>query len=730
MLSTVLGSEGAGAAPGDPPNVVLITTDDQTLEEMGALPQVNSLIGGAGISFTRSYVSYPLCCPSRAALLSGQYMHNNGVRGNGGPQGGWHRFRDGAEPRALPTWLAAAGYYNVEVGKYMNGYGGSPPPVPPGWDEWYGKYSEFDDDVAGGQIYYNYRLLEDPPAVGGVPCPDGEPTEPGEPFTCSYGQDESDYQTDVLRSKAVEAIDRLSGPTSPQTPFFLKLDFNAPHSPYVPAPRHIGSQALAQLLPPAGSNEEDIRDKPRFLRRLPKLGDGNLAQIITRRRSRLEMLASVDEAVAEIVATLQEEGELANTYVVFTSDNGYFSSEHRIRQGKYLPHEPSSHVPLLMRGPGITAGTSSASWSATSISRRRSPRSPAPRRSCPRTGARCCPSRPIRTARSQRGILLEGDTGPGIDDDGTETPVPDNDAERLRAFYKKLKAQKRKINRRCNRLKSKSPKRALRCKKSGVSNLEQEPTDTTYQLRAPAFTGLRSDRYVLHLYSTGEIELYDMAHDPDQLQSLQSNKRFAPVRKWMLAKLNLLAGCTGDSCAQSLGAEPKPLKIKRKKKKKKKKRRRSASPGTDRSPGVRCTWLTAVATVAIALTLAACGGDEEEGTVESPGVDETSSSESSVTETSEGTPYGPEGVLTSRGVGNVSKGDSTEQVEELFGAADSEQTGPGCELAPESPGALAWTYDLGDGTLILTFDAASGELGYPATECRFPCKAAIRSAIT
>ena len=120
-------------------------------------------------------------------------------------------------------------------------------------------------------------------------------------------------------------------------------------------------------------------------------------------------------------------------------------------------------------------------------------------------------------------------------------------------------------------------------------------------------------------------------------------------------------------------------------------------------------WLLAVAALAVAVTLAACGGGDEEGTVESPGVDETSSS-ASVTETSH-TPDGPGGVLTSSGVGQVSKGASTGEVEELFGPADSEQTGPGCELAPDSPGALAWTYDLGDGSLILTFDAASGELG-------------------
>ena len=117
--------------------------------------------------------------------------------------------------------------------------------------------------------------------------------------------------------------------------------------------------------------------------------------------------------------------------------------------------------------------------------------------------------------------------------------------------------------------------------------------------------------------------------------------------------------------------------------------------------------LATLAIAAIALTLAACGDDGEEGTVESPGVDETSSS---VTESSEGT--GPEGELTSSGVGEVSRGDTTDEVEELFGAPDSEQTGPGCELAPDSPGAIAWTYQLSDGALNLTFDAATSELGW------------------
>ncbi len=105
--------------------------------------------------------------------------------------------------------------------------------------------------------------------------------------------------------------------------------------------------------------------------------------------------------------------------------------------------------------------------------------------------------------------------------------------------------------------------------KSGVSNLDQEPTDATYSLRAPAFTSLRSERYMLTLYSTGELELYDMRFDPFQLNSLHRNPRFQWIRKWMLAKLNWLAGCQGASCSASLGAEPPPLPKKPRLKKKK-----------------------------------------------------------------------------------------------------------------------------------------------------------------
>ena len=137
------------------------------------------------------------------------------------------------------------------------------------------------------------------------------------------------------------------------------MDFNAPHSPYIPAPRHDGAYAGVPMPKLPGINEKNVRDKPRFLRRLPRLGKGKLNTIVKRRRARFEMLLSLDEQIERIVNALDESGELDNTYILFLSDNGYFAGEHRIRQGKFLSHVQSSHVPLLVRGPGIAAGSRS-----------------------------------------------------------------------------------------------------------------------------------------------------------------------------------------------------------------------------------------------------------------------------------------------------------------------------------------------------------------------------------
>jgi N-acetylglucosamine-6-sulfatase len=561
-----LRGESATAQASGKPNVVVLLTDDQTLEEMSGLPQTSGLIGGQGTTFSRAYASYPLCCPSRAAILTGQYMHNNGVHGNSPPDGGWQRFHEeGLEQRDLPNWLQSAGYYNVQIGKYLNGYGGSPAPVPPGWNEWYGKLSEYDAAVHGGRLYFNYQLRENPPADGGVPCPSGDPASPGQPFTCHYGDDPADYQTDVFRQMAVEAIHRIGDANSGETPFFLNVDFNAPHPPYVPAPRHQGTLAGQPIAPVPGLNEKNMSDKPFFLRRLPRLGTGKLIGIDNRRRSRLEMLRSVDDAVTAIVQALASEGQLDNTYILFASDNGYFSGEHRIRQGKYLPHDPSSHVPLMIRGPGIPAGgTSSDLVSNVDIAPTiaqiagATPQLTEDGRSLLRFAQQ--PS-----ARTSRPILLEGDTGAGIDDEGDEGPVAQNQAD-YRRFKKRVRREKKRLRRRCKKLKRESPRRALLCYRQGVRNIEQEPVDTIYKLRAPAYRGIRTDRYALFLYGTGEVELYDMWRDPYQLSSVAKNRRYRKVRKTLLADLDRLARCSGAGCTAGLGPDPRPAKKKKKQK--------------------------------------------------------------------------------------------------------------------------------------------------------------------
>ena len=552
------------SAQASQPNVILLLTDDQTLAEMAGLPQTSALIGGHGATFSRAYVSYPLCCPSRAAILTGQYMHDNGVHGNSPPDGGWQRFHgQGLEERSLPVWLRSAGYYNVQIGKYLNGYGGSPAPIPPGWDEWYGKLSEYDASVHGARLYFNYGVREDPPADAGLPCPGRDPVDPGEPFTCRYGEDASDYQTDVFREMAVEAIHRLSD--DGQTPFFLNVDFNAPHSPYVPAPRDQNTLAGLHLPPEPGTNERNTSDKPFFLRRLPRLGLGKLAGIEQRRRSRLEMLRSVDYAIWRIVQTLAAEGQLDNTYLIFTSDNGYFSGEHRIRQGKYLPHEPSSHVPLLIRGPGIPAGGVSGELASNvDIASTIGQMAGAPAL-LPQDGRSLLPYAQQPSLRTTRPILLEGDTGSNIDDEGSEGPVTQNQVD-SRRFQKRVRKQKKRLRRRCRKLKRQSPKRAILCYRQGVRNIEQEPVDSIYKLQAPAYRGIRTDRYALFLYATGEVELYDMWRDPYQLSSVAKNRRYRKPRKWLLGRLNQFARCSGASCSAGLGPEPRPAKKKRKKK--------------------------------------------------------------------------------------------------------------------------------------------------------------------
>ena len=317
------------------PNIVVLETDDQTVESLRVMPNVQRLLAARGVTFDSSFVSFSLCCPSRATFLTGQYAHNHGVFGNSPPQGGYYKL-DGSN--TLPVSLQAAGYATVHLGKYLNGYGTrDATEVPAGWSEWHGSVDQ------STYRYYGVTLNE-----GGK--------------LTTY---DSEYTTDVYSRKAAEIVRRRAASAQP---FFLWVAFLAPHAggptgpghpqgTPLPAPRHQGRFAAEPLPTPPSFDEQDVSDKPSFVRSRSLLRSGGTAVIAQRYRLRLESLLAVDEAVAQIVQALAASGELDDTVIVFTSDNGFMHGEHRIPNGKVVVYEPSVRVPLILRGPGIPAGT-------------------------------------------------------------------------------------------------------------------------------------------------------------------------------------------------------------------------------------------------------------------------------------------------------------------------------------------------------------------------------------
>ena len=348
------------------PNVVFIRTDDQTTTDLyvrtptgvPVMRNVLQRLAARGTTFTNSFVTISLCCPSRAAFLTGQYAHNNHVFNNAPPMGGWAAL-DAAH--TLAVWMQAAGYDTVHIGKYLNGYGPAgaggggtgggngggggdgetgPPSgpasiaVPPGWTEWYTTFTA---------MYFGYSIDENGVLV-------------------HYGSSDRDYNTDVLTDKAVSFIERHASSTRP---FFLVLDYQAPHnqpvllpgSPSlpVPAPRHAGTMSRYRMHWPPSFNEADISDKPRWLQSHAQFDPADVDALALFGQLRLESLLAVDEGVGRVVDMLENTGKLADTVIIYTSDNGFQIGEHRLF-GKNYPYEESMRVPLIVCAPGAIEG--------------------------------------------------------------------------------------------------------------------------------------------------------------------------------------------------------------------------------------------------------------------------------------------------------------------------------------------------------------------------------------
>jgi N-acetylglucosamine-6-sulfatase len=361
VLLAACGGGGGGSTPGNPvapapttapvpqptatptwrPNIILILADDLDILSIDRMPVLRAELMGRGLTFANGFATTPLCCPSRASIMTGQYAHNHGILINRNPNtfgvepNCFERFRDrGQERQTFATWMQNAGYTTGFVGKYLNRYPGDMPGtdptyIPPGWDDWFAQVSD--------NLYYRYTTNDN----GTLRVYENRP---------------ADYLTDVLRERATRFIRDAA---NPDKPFVLWITPAAPHTPSTPAPRHVDlfADAIAPRLP--NFNEDDMSDKPRWFQLIPQLNDDEVFRLDGMQRQRLRTMASVDELLGDVLQTLQQTGTLDRTFVFFASDNGLLLGGHRLYLGKDAMYEKSIRIPLIVRGPGVPAGRTS-----------------------------------------------------------------------------------------------------------------------------------------------------------------------------------------------------------------------------------------------------------------------------------------------------------------------------------------------------------------------------------
>jgi arylsulfatase A-like enzyme len=483
-------ARGAGAQAGRP-NIVLILTDDldRNLGTVDHMPRLKGILADQGLTFPNMFVSESLCCPSRSSIQRSQYIHNHQVFGNSPPDGGFEKFHSLHEDEStIGTWLKEAGYRTGFMGKYLNGYPDTAAPnyVPPGWDDW--------NSPAAGNPYseFNYTMNENGTLV-------------------TYGDRPNDYMTDVLSRKADAFIQQAS---SDKRPFFLFVATYAPHQPATPAPRYADAFPGEKAPRPPSYNEADVSDKPEWIKSKPLLGRPAQNQMDNLFRRRMQTMLSVRDLVEGVIETLRSQGLLENTYVIFTSDNGFHLGEHRLHAGKLTPYEEDIRVPLFIRGPGIPAG------------------------------------------QSREEIVGNIDLAPTIAElAGARTPdfvdgrslVP-----LLRMERPELWRQAFLVEQEEQHFNQGQPKRRV-----------LEPQDPLEQQLAaarqgvPAYAALRTATHLYAVYGTGEKELYDLQADPYELDNIAGR----PDQQSLAARLDRWLGeyrkCRGAGCREVDASPPR-----------------------------------------------------------------------------------------------------------------------------------------------------------------------------
>ena len=332
-------------APPRRPNIVVVLVDDMRWDDFGAgghpfieTPHMDRL-ASEGARFTNAFATTPLCSPSRASFLTGQYPHTNGIVDN--------TARPSHDLPTFPLELQKAGYRTGFFGKWHMGNDDSPRP---GFDHWV---------AMPGQ---------------------GEAIDPSLNVDGRRVQ-EKGYTTDLLTDYVERFIDRPGG-----APFLVYLAHKAIHpnviqqddgslkilagqpGGFVAADRHRG-RYVGRTMPRRANAFIPPLDKPALMRSidgLPPLGK-RTATTDEEIRGRLEMLLGVDDSLGRIVATLARKGILDNTMVVFTSDHGYFYGEHGLNEERRLAYEETIRIPLIVRFPRLAAAGTTPPQMALSI---------------------------------------------------------------------------------------------------------------------------------------------------------------------------------------------------------------------------------------------------------------------------------------------------------------------------------------------------------------------------
>ena len=490
------------------PNIVVVMADDMRADDLRFMPSLQRLVTDEGLKFRNSFSPYPLCCPSRASFLSGQYAHNHKVFNNDAPFG-FGSFDDSA---TVATSLHDAGYRTGFVGKYLNNYGidrslatgeRSWHYVPAGWTDWYAAVQRpprlHDKYPSGGAYNYFHTIFN----VNGKT----DDTHKGE------------YQTDVLGGFSRDLVTKYSGTDQP---FFLYLSALAPHygGPHEPddvdsvlrpdgqefefetparpdwVKGHFDKEIRrgAGLPADGGASEDDVSDKPEAFRN-PELDQDERRIATEMTRQRAESIAVLDTHVRRLVQTLREQDELDQTVFIFTSDNGYFLGEHRFRSGKRKAYEPSIRVPLVIAGPGIPHGvrddpTKTPDLTATilDLAGGQAPRTADGRSLTPSFARDLGWTAPVVT----EGVALESAKQPGA-------------LARPRGF-----------------------------------------TD------ARTTIGIRTARYKLVRDESGTVELYDLDVDPNELDSVADDPEYHAIRRELGKLWRKYKDCAGAACSEPL----------------------------------------------------------------------------------------------------------------------------------------------------------------------------------